>query len=219
MSRTKINVFLLGIAVAYLIIFVWQLLSPTLLSVDLYHTVAWVSFLLSFTEVAKSASHRYISHLVSKKQKLSHFFGIIRMYKKNPSVNALCTRILLETEPQMDKILKQLKHEKTADFISRIIIFIGYVTSMVALIILPFAGMSEGIEAQMMISVLTLITFVLLFTSIIVDDYFKNVLKDLIDELDIYVERVIDRLEEYEKEHEDVAPEPDDKPAAAERFE
>ncbi|MCL2391286.1 MAG: hypothetical protein FWC66_01595 [Oscillospiraceae bacterium] len=200
MGKTKINVILLGIGVAYVFIFIWQLISPELLSIDLYHTVAWVSLLLSFTELAKSVTHRYIGFLTNKKQKLQHFIDILNMYKKNSATKTLCESLMLEVQPEMSKIEGQLKKRKISDTLSRVIIFVGYILAMSALIILPFIGMSEGIQGQMMISVLTLMTFVILFASIIVDDFFANLLTDFVDNLDHHVDTVISKLEAVERD-------------------
>jgi len=70
MYKSRSNVFLAGIVVAYLVLFFIQFFSPYMLPIRLYAKVAVVSLALAIAELVKSCTVRVVEISLDYKQHL-----------------------------------------------------------------------------------------------------------------------------------------------------
>lgn len=186
MYKSRINIFIIGIASAYLILFFVQISSPNLLPNNIYLTVAWVSLSLSITELIKNLLLSFNVNSNNFKEFLNKTYNIfskLEVLEEDEKSKEFINKE--KNEFTLNANNKTLKHNKTLKMFGDLFVNLGYIMSMIILIMTPLKKIPNTIEITKDISVITLITFVIMFVSIAINDYFNNWLNEIEDKKNI----------------------------------
>ena len=175
--------FLLGIAIAYLVVFVMQLFTSELLSIRLYFAVACVSVVLAITELLKRFFLGLNKEVEIMRVSMDTFCDIANQRSFDDEIEqkqAIAT--LREIFQVLPKVFE--KQNKIVD----ILINAGYMISIVIMLVVPFLAIPETLLMNKIISLATLFAFALFFISIAVDDLFSDRYAEFNKEFNYFVE-------------------------------
>ena len=153
------NIFFLGMAVAYCVLFIVQAVNENLLAIQVYYFVAWASFELAVLELVKT-----VSLFLSKNLRL------VRYIEKRMGYNR-------KNEIKKDKIVERLVE---------VISYFQYIFIFVMAIITPIKDIPNSVAVNKQISCLSLLSFAMMFLNMFLYQWGEdlyNVQKDKIKKL------------------------------------
>lgn len=137
--KIRNNLLFLGIAVAYCILFIMQIISADLLPIQIYFFVAWASLELAVLELLKTTSLFLAKHLRLKR------------YVENLNKNKQ------KREIRMDKIVMEI-----TEFLS----CLQYIFVLVMAILTPLKNIPNNLAVNKQINCLSLLSFALIFLNL-----------------------------------------------------
>ncbi|MBD5541711.1 MAG: hypothetical protein HDR00_11085 [Lachnospiraceae bacterium] len=137
--RIRHNLLFVGIAVAYCILFIIQIISTDLLPIQVYFFVAWASLELAVLELLKTTSLFWAKHLRLKR------------YIENQIEN---------------KQKKEIRMDKIVMGITELLSCLQYVFILVMAILTPLKNIPNNLAVNKQIDCLSLLSFSLIFLNL-----------------------------------------------------
>lgn len=170
----KVNPYLLGICIAYVILGIKQVYANGILLFKIYYMISIVSFNVSFTELLK-VLYKYLKQYDSETKYIIYIWNLYLKSTDNKLKSDISQNdFFLRFEKEKEKYNSRRKNIVMLFRISEISILFSYVNSVCLIILIPLMNISNDLSTNKISGAITLFCFALMF--------FINFLNDLIDE-------------------------------------
>lgn len=171
----KVNPYLLGICIAYVILGINQILSSEIISYKIYFVVSLVSLCVSVTELVK-ITQRYLKQHQLATEELIHMCEEYYKMLDADDINNIVEQndVFLKLENQKKLFNSNEKKSRLIYKISEVLMVLSYANSVCFMILVPWMNISNELLTNKISGVATLFCFALMFFTNLLNEFFDK---------------------------------------------